>query len=229
MKRNLFGQRDHSPALHDHHAFLALLFHVLIHQEAIRGRGFHQPAKDFTMKEYVGIHNNQVVIERRAGDPKRRNTAAMELVVHQIRHRYAGVLGPDRGSNHLLLVAHDKERAPDIQTGKGFEIQCRLFDQDMREHTVICRAACELDEAGGVISVFGIFQDVTRQVNALRETKRGEARFRLLADNMGDVITRIRLDGRSGYISPGIKDLLGYRPIEMAGRTAQAFTPSAGA
>jgi PAS domain S-box-containing protein len=109
------------------------------------------------------------------------------------------------------------------KTGKGFEIQCRLFDQDMREHTVICRAACELDQDGAVNSVFGIFQDVTRQVNALREAKRGEARFRLLADNMGDVITRIRLDGRSGYISPGITDLLGYRPLEMAGRTAQSF------
>jgi PAS domain S-box-containing protein len=109
------------------------------------------------------------------------------------------------------------------ETGKGFEIQCRLFDQDMREHTVICRAACELDQNGGVISVFGIFQDVTRQVAALSEAKRGEARFRLLADNMGDVITRIRLDGRSGYISPGIEDLLGYRPVEMAGRTAQSF------
>ncbi|MDB5471977.1 MAG: multi-sensor hybrid histidine kinase [Caulobacter sp.] len=110
-----------------------------------------------------------------------------------------------------------------IEAGLGFEYQARIIDHDLRERIVTCKTACELDPVGAVVSVFGVIQDVTDQVAALAAARRGEARFRLLADNMGDVITRIRLDGRSGYISPAIEDLLGYKPAEMVGRSAQVF------
>jgi PAS domain S-box-containing protein len=52
---------------------------------------------------------------------------------------------------------------------------------------------------------------------------RSQSRYKLLADNMADVVTRIRLDGSSDYISPAIYSLLGYHPREMAGRRAQTF------
>ncbi|RYF92249.1 MAG: PAS domain S-box protein, partial [Caulobacteraceae bacterium] len=110
-----------------------------------------------------------------------------------------------------------------VRDGADFEYQARLIDEALRERTLTCKAACERDASGAVVSVFGVLQDITEQVATLGEARRGEARFRLLADNMGDVITRLRLDGRSGYISPAIEDLLGYRPTEMIGRTAQAF------
>jgi len=119
------------------------------------------------------------------------------------------------------LVTASLERA--AVTGQDFEFQARLIDENVRERTVISRATCELDDTGQVISVLGVFQDITEHANLLNDARRGEARFRLLADNMGDVITRVRLDGRSGYISPAITDLLGYRPSEMVGRTAQSF------
>lgn len=70
---------------------------------------------------------------------------------------------------------------------------------------------------------FGVLQDVTEQRRLLEAMKRGRARYKLLADNVADVITRIRLDGSSGYISPAIESLLGYRPVEMLGRPADAF------
>ncbi len=119
------------------------------------------------------------------------------------------------------MVADYMDRA--IRTGVGFDFQARLIDENVRQRIVSSRATCELDQTGKVISVIGVFQDVTQQVSALSAARRGEARFRLLADNMGDVITRIRLDGRSSYISPAIQDLLGYQPGDMVSRTAQSF------
>ena len=110
-----------------------------------------------------------------------------------------------------------------IENGLGFEYQARIIDHDLRERIITCKTACELHPAGRVISVFGVIQDITDQVAALAAARRGEVRFRSLADNMGDVITRIRLDGRSGYISPAIEDLLGYKPTEMIGHSAQSF------
>ena len=119
------------------------------------------------------------------------------------------------------MVSHFIERAQ--STGEGFDFQLRLLTRDGAERTVSARGLGEADQTGRVVAVYGVFQDVTDHVEALKAARRGEARFRSLADNMGDVITRIRLDGHSGYISPAIEDLLGYEPTEMVGRTAQAF------
>ncbi|MGR4863914.1 PAS domain S-box protein [Caulobacter sp. LARHSG274] len=105
----------------------------------------------------------------------------------------------------------------------GFEFQLRAHRPDGEVREVLSRGVCELDADGAVTAIFGVFQDITEQAQALDAARRSERRYRLLADNMGDVITRMRLDGGSGYISPAIERLLGYRPEEMAGRPAQAF------
>jgi PAS domain S-box-containing protein len=123
----------------------------------------------------------------------------------------------DRGTVEGLLY-----RA--IQNKEGYAFQARLVrrsDGDCRD--VINKAVCEIDDLGKVVAVFGAFQDITPHLRTLKAVQRSERRYRLMADNVGDVITRMRLDGSSDYISPGIKHLLGYDPDEMAGRPAQAF------
>src|SRR6185503_162698 len=47
----------------------------------------------------------------------------------------------------------------------------------------------------------------------------GEARYRFLAENAHDLITRHTLDGRIHYASPASARLLGYLPDELIGRT----------
>jgi len=47
----------------------------------------------------------------------------------------------------------------------------------------------------------------------------GEARYRFLAENAHDLITRHTVDGRIHYASPASARLLGYRPEELIGRT----------
>ena len=47
----------------------------------------------------------------------------------------------------------------------------------------------------------------------------GEARYRFLAENAHDLITRHTVDGRIHYASPASARLLGYRPDELIGRT----------
>jgi cell cycle sensor histidine kinase DivJ len=46
----------------------------------------------------------------------------------------------------------------------------------------------------------------------------GEARYRFLAENAHDLITRHTVDGRIHYASPASARLLGYRPEELIGR-----------
>lgn len=48
----------------------------------------------------------------------------------------------------------------------------------------------------------------------------GERAFRLLAETTTDTIVRGNLDGIRLYISPAVRDLLGYEPEELVGRRA---------
>ena len=103
------------------------------------------------------------------------------------------------------------------------EFQTSITRPDGKLRQVVVSARRQLDEGGRVEALFGVVQDVTDRHRAQERVRRSEAQFRLLADHMGDVVTRLQLDGSSRYISPAIRGLLGYTPEEMEGRSAQAF------
>jgi len=50
-----------------------------------------------------------------------------------------------------------------------------------------------------------------------------EARYRLLADNVTDMISVIRAGGTIAYVSPSVREILGHEPEEIAGRQAAAL------
>jgi PAS domain S-box-containing protein len=110
-----------------------------------------------------------------------------------------------------------------LATGQGYEGQFRIIRIDGTERIVRAKAECERTQAGQVKALFGVFQDVTEQQRTLQWVRRSESNYKLLAENMGDVIARIQPGGYSNYISPAIESLLGYTAKDMATRTAQDF------
>jgi diguanylate cyclase (GGDEF)-like protein/PAS domain S-box-containing protein len=50
-----------------------------------------------------------------------------------------------------------------------------------------------------------------------------EERFRFLAENSNDIISRHNLDGAFLYVSPACRSVLGYEPDELIGRAAHDF------
>ena len=51
------------------------------------------------------------------------------------------------------------------------------------------------------------------------ELKASEARYRLLADHITDMIVQVDLDSTRLYVSPSSKEVLGYEPEELIGTT----------
>jgi diguanylate cyclase (GGDEF)-like protein/PAS domain S-box-containing protein len=68
-----------------------------------------------------------------------------------------------------------------------------------------------------------IMQDITRRKHAEDELARSENQLRRITDNMLDVIMEIDAQMHLSYISPSVKDLLGYPPDELIGRSIYDF------
>ena len=118
------------------------------------------------------------------------------------------------------------ERA--LNTGEGYSFKLRLVGTDDIERVVAAEGAVEKDATGRVVALFGVLQDVTERERLLRAAQTNERRYRLLAENTGDVITRVKMDGSSKYISPAIQQLLGWTFEEMSGQSTDYVHPEDG-
>ena len=74
------------------------------------------------------------------------------------------------------------------------------------------------DPEGRPIELVMFFRDVTQRVHYKQALAESEARYRLLADNVSDVIAAITPDARFTYLSPSVENLLGYKPEELLGK-----------
>lgn len=74
-----------------------------------------------------------------------------------------------------------------------------------------------MDETGKLAFIHGAGTDITMQKLALQSVAESEARYRLLADNVLDVIVAVDHDLRFVFISPSVERLLGYQPSDLLG------------
>ncbi len=93
----------------------------------------------------------------------------------------------------------------------------QVDDGELRWFSVNARVLREGDVVTGVLSTF---VDVTEHRNMVAALAESERRFRLLAENAGDLITSIDPNGIRTYVSPSCRALLGYEPEELIGRVA---------
>jgi PAS domain S-box-containing protein len=83
----------------------------------------------------------------------------------------------------------------------GYECQVSIYRSDGVVREVTTKAVCELNPLGEVVGVLGVSQDVTDREAHLREARKSQLEYRLLADHVDDVISRLRMDGTCEYLS----------------------------
>jgi len=72
-------------------------------------------------------------------------------------------------------------------------------------------------------ALVGLIIDITERYQAEEALRDSEVRFRLLAENSTDLISRHTLEGAFLYASPACKAIMGYEPEELLGRSAYEF------
>ena len=110
--------------------------------------------------------------------------------------------------------AQEKVLPEYFKTGLCNDIEYQFVAREGRIVDVLLSGTSEKDAAGRVIRSLAIMIDIT----ALRES---EARYRILADNVVDVISRMTLDEKRIYLSPSVRQLLGYDPEELLGQNGR--------
>ncbi len=100
----------------------------------------------------------------------------------------------------------------------GPQGQGRLILADTRPRVAASGDAARLADLG---TMAGQWLALDRQA---REAAEGEVLFRLLAETSTDTIVRGDLNGVRLYVSPSVRDLLGYEPDELTGRQAMDLT-----
>src|SRR5690606_31502568 len=72
-------------------------------------------------------------------------------------------------------------------------------------------------------NILGSSSDITEEKKAMALLTQSENRYRLLAENATDMITKHDLDGYYYYVSMASYPLLGYAPEDLIGKSAYDF------
>jgi PAS domain S-box-containing protein len=75
------------------------------------------------------------------------------------------------------------------------------------------------DDRGNIAGVFGVAVDVSRRRRSETQLRATKERFRALVETTSDLVWEIDPDGVYTYVGPKVKELLGYEPDELIGKT----------
>jgi PAS domain S-box-containing protein len=101
-----------------------------------------------------------------------------------------------------------------------------LLCRDGTEYQIADSAAPIRNAEGVITGVVLIFRDVTEEYRIRAALAESESRFRSLVESSADLIWEVDARGVYTYISPRVRDVLGYAPEELQGKTPFDLMPA---
>jgi len=130
------------------------------------------------------------------------------------------------GRNVLETMIAKKDRdkivmdmAQTMEEGDAMGIRSyTLVTKDGREFDSEFSTAVLRDSSGNIINFVGVARDITERKRAEEALRESEERYRLLAENVTDVIWTMDMDLQYTYVSPSVKRQRGYSVEEAMTR-----------
>jgi PAS domain S-box-containing protein len=126
-----------------------------------------------------------------------------------------------------LLYAEDRSEDPVdlLKTGPAASpLELVFRHQGGRPINVSLHSRIETDANGNCLRIHCTLMDVTEQKHQRKALVESEARFRLIAENTGDIVWLYDLESlQIEYISPSVFSSLGYHSEQMLGRNVFDF------
>ena len=173
------------------------------------------------ISDFISIH-----------DPDWNFVYASPSINHILGYEPAEILG--KGGFDLvhpddLLQTLDDALEPIVLEKKETKFRYRMMAKDGHYKWVETYAKPVVDVNGLTSSIISSTRDVTDQVIAQNKLKVSEEKYRLLSENSNDIIAIHTLKGEYLYISPSCRQLLGYEPNLLIGKTpGQVFADTGG-
>ena len=103
------------------------------------------------------------------------------------------------------------------------EVSYRIIKREGELRYVRDRFRFINDADGEIVALEGFIADITERTIGDERVRKSEARYRLLAENMCDLVCLHEPDARYTYVSPSSYPLLGYAPEELLGKSPYEF------
>ena len=112
-----------------------------------------------------------------------------------------------------------------MQTGESYELDLEFADPGKQTRWICARGEVKRDASGSIVGLRGTAQNLTERKKMEQEKTYNEKRFRNLVESTSDWVWEVDENARYTYASPKIRDLLGYEPEEILGKTPFDFMP----
>ncbi|MCX5667362.1 MAG: PAS domain S-box protein, partial [Candidatus Omnitrophica bacterium] len=107
-----------------------------------------------------------------------------------------------------------------VKDKSAYEVEYRLRRFDGVYRDFLTRGIPVLKEDGSIREWVGVNIDITERRQADEELRGSEEKFKNLIETTSDWVWECDEEGRYTYVSPKVKDLLGYEASEILGKTA---------
>ena len=178
--------------------------------------GFNRPTKQET--QYLKLAEKMAHLGHWALDLEAK-TIYWSDEVYRIHGVKASEYQPELHSAIEFYHPDDRQRVTDIvdkaiRDGKPYQFKQRLIRQDGSLRWVRTKAECQLNSTGKVIGIFGIFQDITDQVNAQEAAEKARATHQTHIESTSDGYWDWYPQQDYEYMSPRFWQMFGYEPDE---------------
>ena len=140
------------------------------------------------------------------------------------------ILGKKWIENFFPEKDRDKTRATFSELVAGRVEPVEYFEnyvltKDSQEKLIAWHNSILRDDEGKIIATLSSGEDITEHHQVVQALRKSEEKYRSLVESTSDWIWEIDKSGIYTYVSPKVKEILGYEPEELIGKLPLDFMP----